>query len=200
MVQTKDELFQGLRQFDTDERKLEFIEKAMKKGMPTETKITALEIMGDIHKKKRWFNTAAKNYCYAADLAPTFREKIDLYFKGAVMFLQAGDYFSADDNFRKVLVLSTNEKKPELQEKINSLYFEQALRYEQEKKYTKAIQAYFKILSLKIQTEKILEAYDKLEMLYEKIGKPREAAQMKTNKESLIKAEKEKERNKIIIE
>lgn len=192
MVQTKDELFQGLRQYNTDERKLEFIENAIKKGMPTEVKITALEIMADIHKKKKWFNTAAKNYSYAADLAPTFREKIDLYFKAAVMFLQAGEYFSADDNFRKVFVLSTDEKKPEIQEKINSLYFEQAQRYEQEKRYTKAIQAYSKVLSLRIATEKLLETYDKLSLLYEKIGKPREAAQMKVHKEALIKAEKEK--------
>ncbi len=199
MIQTKDDLFLGLRQYETDERKIEFIEKAMKKGMPTEVKITALEIMAEIYKKRKWFNTAAKNYCYAADLAGTFREKIDLYFKAAVMYLKAGEYFNADDNFRKVLVLSTEEKKPELQKKINTLYLEQAEEYEKEKRYTKAIKAYSKILSLKIPLQKILEIYDKLSLLYEKIGKPREATLMKAHKEALIKAEKEKERGLIEV-
>jgi len=192
MVHTKDELFQGVRQYETDERKLEFIENEIKKGMPTEVKIKALELMAEIYKSKKWWNSSAKNFASAADLAPTFREKIDLYFKSAVMFLQAGDYFTADDNFRKVLVLATSEQKPKIQEKIHSLYLEHAENYEKEKKYIKAIKAYSKILSMKVPLSKKLEVYDKLSVLFEKVGKPREAAQMLEHKQNIIESEEKK--------
>ena len=191
-IQTKDELFQGVRQFETDERKLEYIENAIKRGMPTEVKITALGLMAEIYKKKKWWNSSARNYASAADLAGTFREKMDLYFKAAVMFLQAEDYFTADDNFRKVLVLANSEQKPKIQEKIHVLYFEQAENYAKEKKYTRAIKAYSKILSMKVPLNKKLEVYDKLSTLLEKIGKPREAAQMLEHKKAMIESEEKK--------
>ncbi len=192
MIQTKDDLFLGVRKYETDERKLEYMENEIKKGMPTETKIIALTLMAEIYKNKKWWNSSAKNLCSAADLAPTFREKIDLYFRAAIMFLQAGDYFATDDNFRKVLVLANNEQKPKLQEKINTLYSENAENYEKEKKYIKAIKAYSKILSMKIPLKKKLEVYDKLSVLFEKVGKPREAAQMIEHKQSIIESEEKK--------
>ncbi len=193
MVQTKDELFQGIRQYNTDERKLEFIEKAMKKGMPTDVKIAAFVLMAEIHKNKKWFTIAAKNYCSAADLAGTFREKMDLYFKSAVTFLHAEDYLAADDNFRKVLVLSSKEQRQAIQEKINNLYVQKAEEYEKSKVYTKAIRAYSKALSLKLPVSKKMEIYDKLAVLYEKIGRPRDANFIREHKKSLAESS-EKER------
>ena len=192
MVQTQDELFQGIRQYNTNERKIEYIENEIKKGMKTELKITALVLMADIYKNKKWYNSAAKHYCSAADLAPTFREKIDLYFKTAVMFLQIDDYFSADDNFRKVLVLASSEQKPKIQEKMNELYIERAEKYYNEKYYTKAIKTFSKVLSLKLPREKMLQVYDKLSELYEKIGKPREASQIKVQKENFLETDQKK--------
>jgi len=185
MIKIKDELFQGIRNFKTNQRKLEYLENEIKKGMPTELKIIALQLMAEIHKEMKWYNTAAKDYCYAADLAPTFREKIDIYFKAAFMFLQSDEYFNADDNFRKVIVLASNEQKPEIQKKIHSLYFEHAENYEKEKRYTKAIKAFSKVLSLNIEKEKKLEVYDKLSRLYERIGKPRESKEMLEHKKNL---------------
>ncbi len=200
MVQTKDELFLGIRQYQTNQRKIEYLEGEIKKGMPTEVKILALSLMAELHKNMKWYNTAAKNYNIAADLAATFREKIDLYFKSGVMFLQVGEYFHADDNFRKVVVLATSEQKQVFQEKINNLYLQQAQNYEKARHYTKAIKAYTRALALKIPMQTILEIYDKLSFLYEKIGNPREAAQMKEHRDSIIKAEEERQKNLIDAE
>ena len=190
MVQTKDELYQGIRN-KTDELKLEFIESEIKKGMPTETKIVALQIMAEIYQNKRWHNLAAKNYCNAADLAPTFHEKVDLYFNAGLLFLKAGNYFSADDNFRKVLVLASKTDREKFQEKINNFYVEQASEYEKAKYYTKAIKAFSRVITLKLPVEQLSEAYDKLSVLYEKIGKPHEAIQIRDQKEAMIKAKTE---------
>ncbi len=200
MVQTKDELFLGIRQFEANQRKIEYIEKEISKGMPTEVKIIALSLMAELHKNMKWYNSSAKEYCNAADLAPTFKEKIDLYFKGSIMYLQAEDYFAADDNFRKVIVLATKEEKPKLQEKINNLYLQQAKNYGENKKFTKAIKIYTRILALKIPIQTTLEVYEKLSFFYEKIGKPREAKEMLEHKESAIEAEKERQKNLIEID
>ena len=181
-----------MRNFKSDERKLEFIESAIKGGMPTEVKITALISMAEIHKDKKWFNSAAKNFSSAADLAPTFREKIDLYFKTAVMYLQVGEYFRAEDNFRKVLVLANNEQRSEIREKINIIYLELSEKYEKERRYSKAIQAYTKILTLNFPLKKTIEIYDKLIFLYSKVGKPREAKLVEEKKKSRIEEEEEK--------
>lgn len=192
MINTRDELFQGIRQYNTDERKLEFLENAMKKGMPTDVKIVALVLMAEIYKNKKWFTLAGKSYVSAADLAGTFREKMDLYFKGAVLFLQAEDYIAAEDNFRKVLVLASKEQRQVLHEKINNLFVQRAEEYERAKIYTKAIRAYSKAVSLNLPVEKKREIYDKLALLYEKIGKPREASFIREHKASLAESEKEK--------
>ena len=108
------------------------------------------------------------------------------------MFLQIDDYFSADDNFRKVLVLASSEQKPKIQEKMNELYIERAEKYYNEKYYTKAIKTFSKVLSLKLPREKMLQVYDKLSELYEKIGKPREASQIKAQKENFLETDQKK--------
>lgn len=182
MVATKDEFFQGLKQWQTDERKLEFIENEMNKGMSTEVKIAVLISRAEIYLRKKWRNLAATDYCNAAALPPTFREQIELYFKGALAYLLADKYLSADDVFRKVLVLAPESEKQKLKEKIIMLYLERATTHEQKKKYIKAIAAFEKVLSLNLDFNKKIALYDKLIELYEKIGKPHEAIQIREQK------------------
>lgn len=187
MVATKDELFQGLKQWETDERKLEFIEKEIAKGMPTDVKIASLSAKAEIYIKKRWHNLAAADYHTAGSFASTFKEQMELYFKSALLYLLADKYLSADDVFRKVTALAPENEKQQLKEKITTLYFERALYHEQGKKYVKAIAAFEKALSLNIISDKKLEIYSKLIMLYEKIGRPHEAITTKEQKEAFEK-------------
>lgn len=179
----KDEFLQGLRQWQTDERKLEYIENEMAKGVSSEVKISVLSSRAEIYLRKKWNNLAATDYCNAAALASTFREQSDLYFKGALAYLLADKYLNADDAFRKVIVLAPESEKEQLRKKISMLYLERAACHDQGKKYVKAIAAYQKAISLNIDSNKRLELYDKLAELYEKIGKPHEATQIREQKE-----------------
>jgi tetratricopeptide (TPR) repeat protein len=195
MVMTKDELFQGLRKWPTAERKTEFIENALKSNIPVDVKIAALIARAELYIGKRWFHLAAHDYCYAADLATVFREKTELYFKGALMYVHADDYFTADDNFRKALVLSSTSERPKLLEKIPVLYFEHALSYEQNQQQAKAIVAFSKTLTLpNLSHSKRLEVYEKLIVLYEKVGKPRDANVIKAQRDNMLGALNEAER------
>ncbi|MCX8194066.1 MAG: hypothetical protein N3G19_01760 [Candidatus Pacearchaeota archaeon] len=179
MPLTKDELLQQLRAQPSEAKKQEYLEAVLKKPQSTEVKISALVALAELFVNKKWFALAARNYCYAADLASTFREKMDLYFKGAVLYLQASDYLAAEDNFRKVLVLAANKDRDSLKQKILALYLNQATNFEKSRQLTKAIAAYNRILMMKLPFEKINEIRLKLIELYEKIGKPIEANQIR---------------------
>lgn len=180
MTITKDDVLQQLRAQPSEAKKQEFLENILKKPLNIDVKITALIALADLFIGKKWFGLAARNYCYAGDLANTFREKIDLYFKGAVLYLRSGDYINAEDNFRKVLVLAANKDKESIKQKILLLYLEHANSYEKEKQYTKAIAAYNRILMMNLPLQKANEIREKLVTLYEKIGRPIEANQMRT--------------------
>lgn len=188
MALTKDEFLQQLRTFTSDARKQEFLENVLKKPGDNNVKIAALIALADLFISKKMFSLGARNYCYAGDLANTFREKMDLYFKGAVLYLRAADYISADDYFRKVLVLAATKDKDSIKQKILTLYLEHASNYEKEKQFTKAIAAYNRILMLNLPLQKHNEICMKLAELYDRIGRPREAAQAKAS----IKTEEKK--------
>lgn len=195
MVITKDELLQRLRAQPSEAKKQEFLETVLKKPVALDVKMAALTALADLFIEKKWFSLAARNYCYAADLANTFREKMDLYFKGGVLYLRSGDYVAAEDNFRKVLVLSASKDKETLKQKILTLYFEHAGEYEKERQYTKAIAAYNRILMMNLPLQKSNEIREKLVMLYEKIGRPIDANQMRSQiQRALQDAEKQNQK------
>lgn len=199
MALTKDELLQQLRAQPTEAKKQEYLENILKKPQSAEVKISALVALAELFTEKKWFALGARNYCYAADLASTFREKMDLYFKGAVLYLQASDYLAAEDNFRKVLVLAANKDRDSLKQKILTLYFNQAINFEKSRQLTKAITIYNRILMMKLPFEKINEVRLKLIELYEKIGKPIEANQIKAQIQrdiELLETEKNKKQER----
>lgn len=184
MIATKDEFFQGIRQWNTDERKLEFIENELAREMPVDVKITALASRAKIYLQKKWYNLAAQDFCNAASFASTFKEQTELYFNGALAYLLADEYLKADDAFRKVIILAPESEKEQLRKKIIILYLERAATHEQSRKYVKAISTYEKAINLNMDTGQKFILYDKLIGLYEKIGKPHEATQIREQKEA----------------
>lgn len=195
-IRTKDDLFQGYKIQPSEAKKQEFVETALKQNLDLDVKIAALNLMAEIHLAKKWYGLAAKNYCYAGDLANTFNDKMDLYFKGAVLHMRAGDYITADDNFRKVIVLGTSKDKEKLQEKIILVYSEQAQEYENTRQLTKAITIYNRMLMMRIPFEKATQIRLKLMDLYEKIGQPREANRVKSQMQMLEQEKRETEKPK----
>jgi len=194
---TKEEILKNLTG-KNDEIKLEFLEKVTKNvEADQETRKTAFILMTDIYIKKMWWGNAAKAFMNAADLAKTFDEKKDLFFKSGMYFVKSDDYFTAEDTFRKAMVLAAKKDREPMKETVINVYLNLAREYESKRMQTKAISVYTKTLTLNLPIEKANEIRDKMAVLYEKIGKPREATQIRQQKASAIEATKKKEMPKV---
>lgn len=164
-----------LQNYRTEERKLEFLEKLLEKKPDQTTRRAIFILMGSLQAQRRWFNTAARSYSNAADLAETFAEKIDLLLRSMLLFVKAQDYLEAEAVMRKALALASTKEKPEIHKALLNAYLQQAQEFEQKKQFTKAIQVLTRVLTLKIEKDLEKETKLKLATLYEKIGNPIEA-------------------------
>ena len=194
---TKEELLKNLTG-KNDEIKLELLERITKSiDADQETRKQAFILMTEVYIKKMWWSNTAKAFMNAADLAKTFDEKKDLFFKSGTYFVRADDYFTAEDNFRKAIVLASKKDKAPLKQEVINVYLNLAKEYESKKMQTKTISVYNRALGLNLPIEKANEIREKIAILYEKIGKPREATQIRQQKSSAIEMAKKKEMPKV---
>lgn len=189
---TKDEMLKNLAG-KSDEIKLEMLEKVTKNPeADQETRKQAFLLMTEVYIKKMWWSNAAKAFMNAADLAKTFDEKKELFFRSGTFFVRSDDYFTAEDTFRKAIVLAAKKDKEPTKQMAIEVYASLAREYESKKLQTKSISIYQKMLGLNLPVERANEIREKIAILYEKIGKPREARWIREQKASAIEAEKKK--------
>ncbi|UCD20988.1 MAG: hypothetical protein JSW08_00355 [archaeon] len=169
------QLFRELEQYRTEERKLEHLENLLKKNPDQETRKTAFVIMAALQSYKMWYNSAAKSYHNAADLAKTFSEKIDLLLKAITLFVTARDYKTAEEVTRQAVVLASSKDKDSIRSHLINTYLKQADQYEANKMFNKTIKVLSRLLNLKIDNEQKKSVLERLVYLYEKIGNPIEA-------------------------
>jgi tetratricopeptide (TPR) repeat protein len=189
---TKEEILNEIKS-KSDDIKLELLDKIVKKmENDQETRKNAFILMTDIYIKRLWWNNAARAYLNAADLAKTFDDKKELFFKAGELFVRTGDYFTAEDTFRKALVLAAKRDRQDTWNRVLGVYMSFARELESKRMQTKAISVYNKILTLNLPVENANQIRDKMADLYEKIGKPREATMIRQQKSSALEADKKK--------
>jgi len=189
---TKEDILNQIKD-KSDDIKLELLDKIVKKmENDQETRKNAFILMTDIYIKRLWWNNAARAYLNAADLAKTFDDKKELFFKAGELFVRTGDYFTAEDTFRKALILAAKRDRQDTWNKILGVYMSYARELESKRMQTKAISVYNKILTLNLPVENANQIRDKMADLYEKIGKPREATMIRQQKASALEADKKK--------
>ncbi len=189
---TKEEILNEIKS-KSDDIKLELLDKIVKKmENDQETRKNAFILMTDIYIKRLWWNNAARAYLNAADLAKTFDDKKELFFKAGELFVRTGDYFTAEDTFRKALVLAAKRDRQDTWNRVLGVYMAYARELESKRMQTKAISVYNKILTLNLPVENANQIRDRMADLYEKIGKPREATMIRQQKASALEADKKK--------
>ncbi len=189
---TKEEIMNDIKE-KGDDIKLEHLDKIVKKmEYDQETRKNAFILMTDIYIKRLWWNNAARAFLNAADLAKTFDDKKELFFKAAELFVKTGDYFTAEDTFRKALVLAAKKDRNATWDRVLGVYMAYARELESKRMQTKAISVYNKILTLNLPIEQANQIRDRMAELYEKIGKPREATMIRQQKSSALESDKKK--------
>lgn len=201
MVLNKQELIAGMTKYNTPERKIEYIEVEIRKGLSQELKKDACVLIAQLYEEKKWWGNSAKNYQIAADLSVLIPEKMNLLFKTGELFMRAEDYFSSDDYFRRAMGQASSRERVDMQKKIFTMYLNLAQQYESTKNNTKAIAVYNRVLSLPgypfSEAQKIRE---KLIVLYEKIGKPFEANQIRNhikNQDAMLEQQKQEAKSRL---
>ena len=186
------ELFRGLAMYETDQRKMEYLENLLKKNLPSEIRKLSCQLLADLYKKKKWYGNAAKYYHEVADMAKTFDEKINIFMLTSEMIIKGNDYFSEDDFLRKGLVLEKKSGKEQIKVKVMAIYLEQAEHFEKINRLRNAMNTYQKILTYKPTLEDANKIRDRIAVIYERLGNLGEANHIRSLKETAIQSEREK--------
>ena len=157
----------------SDFLKMEYLESCIKQHRDFEIKKFCNLKLADLYAGRNMFLEAARNAAAAAELAATFKEKMQAYMKETELWIKASQYERAEEAFRKALASGNTQEKFEMKRAIKELYKKQALVYEKSGRNSNALRIYQKVIEIADESEK-LEIKKKLLELYKRLGKIRE--------------------------
>lgn len=157
----------------SDFLRMEYLESCIKQNRDFEIKKFCNQKLADLYAGRNMFLEAARNAAAAAELAATFKEKVQAYIKETELWIKAGQYERADEAFRRALASGNTQEKFEMKRAIKELYKKQALAYEKAGRNANALKIWQKLLEISEETEK-LEIKKKVLELYKRLGKIRE--------------------------
>lgn len=157
----------------TDFLKMEYLESCLKYHRDFDAKKFCNLKLAELYEGRSMFSEAARNMSSMAEMAATFKEKIQAYMKETELWIKAARYDLADDAFRKALASGNMKEKEEMKKAIKQLYKKQAEVYEKVRRNANALKIYEKLLQMADEDEKP-EIKKKLLELYKILGKIRE--------------------------
>ncbi|MFH0831277.1 MAG: hypothetical protein V1886_00185 [archaeon] len=125
------------------------------------------------------FNEAARNVEGAAEVAVTFRDKMEMHMKAARLLVKHGSYYDADKQFEKALACANSREREQLKQTYKEFYMEKAKEFESLKRMNNAIKVYEKLLMYGFVSNEEKQAINsKLAVLYSKVGKVQDAMRL----------------------
>lgn len=157
----------------SDFLKMEYLESCIKQHRDFDIKKFCNLKLADLYANRGMFLEAARNAAAAAEIAATFKEKVNAYMKETELWVRAGQYERAEESFRKALASGNTQEKFEMKLAIRELYRKQGQAFEKSLRNANALKVYQKLLEISDEQEK-LEIKKKILGLYKKLGKIRE--------------------------
>jgi tetratricopeptide (TPR) repeat protein len=164
----------------SDFLKIEYLEECLKMHFGFEIKRFCNLKLSELYEARMMFAQAAKNMSAMAEMALTYKEKIESYMRETELWIKAGMYERADESFRKALASGNNIEKEEVKYRIKEFYKKHAQNYEKLSKNANALKVYEKLLQMAITDSEKLEIKKKLLYFYGKLGKIREYTLLKS--------------------
>jgi len=163
----------------SDFLKMEYLESCIKFHREFDIKKFCNMKLAELYEKRNMFTEAARNAASAAEMASTFKEKIEAYMKEVELWIKASQYDRSDEAFRKALASGNTMEKFEMKQAVKEFYKRQALAYEKSGRNANALKVYQKIMEIASDEPEKKEVKMKLLVLYERLGKIREYSVLK---------------------
>jgi len=163
---------------------MEYLESCLKNHMDFDVQRLCHLKLAELYDSRNMFSEAAKNMSAVAELAGTFKDKMQAYMKETELWIKSSYYDRAEDAFKKALASGNAREKEEMKKAIKEFYKKQALAYEKANRNANAMKIYELMLRTADETDKP-ELKNKLLEFYKKLGKIREytvlSGQLKEN-------------------
>lgn len=167
---TKSEIEKEL-QGKGDYVQIDLIRRLLKENIATDTRKFALLKLVAIYETRKMFSEASDLYGKLSELAMNSSERSSILIKEVEDYVKSGFFDMADLVMNKLLSETVKyTDKAKTTSSIIGFYKTQAEVYEKEKRRSKAVEIYEKLLTMKISDSEKAEAKDKLLKLYNGLG------------------------------
>ena len=162
-----------------DMLKIEYLENCLKQQLANDVRRYSHTKLAELYAARLMYFEAAKNLGGAADCAVTYRDKMQIYFSEAKMWIKSADYSKVHESFKKALACANDREKEMLKAQLKQEYLAVAEKFEKSSRNNNAIKVYdeLRVLNLLSPDEKDI-VNTKLVALYTKVGRIREAMQL----------------------
>lgn len=180
------------------ELKIEYLENLLKQIiLPNDVKYSASKILADLYLQKGWISSAAKAMERAAETVNTYEARKEVYMNVGMLYVQAMEFVSAGDAFKKAMDAAAPGERVALQKKIRQAWMSEADRMEKGSRRPKALEIYDRLLRTSNDYYEQDMLMKKIMFLYEKLGRIKDSIGIR---EALKKREEEKNKPKPVKE
>ena len=168
-----------LKTIGGDMLKIEYLENCLKQQLANDVRRGVHVKLAELYAIRLMYFEAAKNLGGAADCAVTYKDKMQLYFSEAKMWIKSADYSKANESFKKALACANDIEKEKLKAQLKQEYLSIAEKFEKLSRNNNAIKVYDELRILNLLTSEEKDKINaKLVILYTKVGRIREAIQL----------------------
>jgi len=150
---------------------IDMIRRFLKENLSNDIRRFASMKLAFIYENRSMHADAAILYNKLAEIALNYADRMTCYSKQAENYIKAGYFEGADMAINKIMGEVKPMEKTKFSEAVKGFYLAQAHIYEKERRRSKAVEVYEKMLLIKtlLETEKI-EIKNKLSQLYKELG------------------------------
>ena len=152
---------------------MEYLESCLKNHMDFDVQRLCHLKLAELYESRNMYSEAARNMSAVAELAGTFKDKVQAYMKETELWIKATYYDRAEDSFKKALASGNAREKDEMKKAIKELYKKQAAVYEKANRNSNALKIYELLLRITDPPDSF-EIKKKILDLYKRLGKIRE--------------------------
>lgn len=151
--------------------KIDMLRRFLKENLSNDIRRYASAKLAFIYESRSMFADAAILYNKMAEIALNYADRMTCYSKQAENYIKAGYFEGADMAINKINGEVKPMEKTKFTEAVKGYYLTQAHVYEKERRRSKAVEIYEKMLQMKNLSEiEKTEIKNKLSQLYKDLG------------------------------